>query len=124
MKFASRIKQLCEELPQLKFADLYNIRRIQTSYIPTNTKICIFTVQRLYTMLLGEIYEDALEKIAQEIKSDAEQYFTPRQDFTRHYLAEIRRRHSRLFLAGTDVAYGRKKREHSKGDEGIKKYNW
>jgi len=38
-----------------KMADLYNIQRIQTSYIPNNTDICISTIQRLYAMLSGEI---------------------------------------------------------------------
>ena len=38
-----------------KLSDIYNIQRIQTSYIPANTKICISTIQRLYAMLSGEI---------------------------------------------------------------------
>lgn len=35
--------------------DLYNIQRIQHSNIPDTTKICISTIQRLYSMLCGDI---------------------------------------------------------------------
>jgi type I restriction enzyme R subunit len=38
-----------------KLAELYNIQRIQTSHISTDTKICISTIQRLYAMLSSEI---------------------------------------------------------------------
>lgn len=38
-----------------KLKDIYNIRRIQMSNIPQDTKICISTIQRLYSMLQGEI---------------------------------------------------------------------
>lgn len=38
-----------------KLSELYNIQRIQTSNIPSDTKICISTIQRVYSMLRGEI---------------------------------------------------------------------
>ena len=38
-----------------KLSELYNIQRIQTSNIPSDTQICISTIQRLYSMLKGEI---------------------------------------------------------------------
>ena len=40
---------------QDKLASLYNISRIQTSNISEETQICISTIQRLYSMLSGEI---------------------------------------------------------------------
>ncbi len=40
---------------QDKLASLYNITRIQTSNISQETQICISTIQRLYSMLSGEI---------------------------------------------------------------------
>lgn len=40
---------------QEKLASLYNITRIQTSNISSETQICISTIQRLYSMLSGEI---------------------------------------------------------------------
>ncbi len=38
-----------------KLNELYNIQRITTSNIPQDTQICISTIQRLYSMLRGEI---------------------------------------------------------------------
>ena len=38
-----------------KLASLYNITRIKTSNISQETQICISTIQRLYSMLTGEI---------------------------------------------------------------------
>ncbi len=38
-----------------KLNELYNIQRITTSNIPQETQICISTIQRLYSMLRGEI---------------------------------------------------------------------
>lgn len=38
-----------------KLSELYDIRRITTSNIPQTTQICISTIQRLYSMLKGEI---------------------------------------------------------------------
>lgn len=38
-----------------KLSELYNIQRITTSNIPEDTQICISTIQRLYSMLKGEI---------------------------------------------------------------------
>ena len=38
-----------------KFADDYNISRIQSNFISGETNVCISTIQRLYSMLTGEI---------------------------------------------------------------------
>ncbi|MCQ2336901.1 MAG: DEAD/DEAH box helicase family protein [Paludibacteraceae bacterium] len=38
-----------------KFTDLYNIERIQKSYIQDSTNITITTIQRLYSMLCGDL---------------------------------------------------------------------
>lgn len=39
-----------------KLSEIYNIQRIQSSNIPQDTQICITTIQRLYSMLQGEIH--------------------------------------------------------------------
>lgn len=54
-----------------KLKDLYNIVRIQSSYIPQDTQICISTVQRLYMMLSNEI-----ENATDNIDNDEEAYKT------------------------------------------------
>lgn len=35
------------------FSELYNVRRLNSSYIPTDTKVCISTIQRMYSILRG-----------------------------------------------------------------------
>jgi type I restriction enzyme R subunit len=42
------------------FSELYNVRRLNSSYIPGDTKVCISTIQRMYSILRGEeMGEDA-----------------------------------------------------------------
>ncbi len=43
---------------QEKLRNLYNIVRIQTSDIPQDTVICISTIQRLFSMLSGDVAND------------------------------------------------------------------
>ena len=67
---------------QDKLASLYNITRIQASNISQETQICISTIQRLYSMLSGEIAnipddideEDAhlTTKVKREVQYNAE----------------------------------------------------
>ena len=54
-----------------KLKDLYNIVRIQSSYIPQDTQICISTVQRLYMMLSNDI-----DNATDDIDKDEESYKT------------------------------------------------
>lgn len=54
-----------------KLKDLYNIVRIQSSYIPQDTQICISTVQRLYLMLTNDI-----DNATDDIDKDEESYKT------------------------------------------------
>jgi type I restriction enzyme R subunit len=42
------------------FSELYNVRRLNSLYIPGDTKVCISTIQRMYSILRGgEMGEDA-----------------------------------------------------------------
>ncbi|MDR1083803.1 MAG: DEAD/DEAH box helicase family protein, partial [Deltaproteobacteria bacterium] len=42
------------------FSELYNVRRLNSSHIPGDTKVCISTIQRMYSILRGEkMGEDA-----------------------------------------------------------------
>jgi type I restriction enzyme R subunit len=44
----------------LLLSELYNVRRLNSSYIPSETKVCISTIQRMYSILRGEeMGEDA-----------------------------------------------------------------
>jgi len=44
------------------FSELYNVRRLNSSYIPADTKVCISTIQRMYSILRGEELDDSAEE--------------------------------------------------------------
>lgn len=45
-----------------RFPELYNVRRLNSSYIPNDTHVCISTIQRMYSILRGEEMDDSLEQ--------------------------------------------------------------
>ena len=45
-----------------KFTELYNVQRLSSSYIATDSQVCISTIQRLYAILKGEELDDKLEE--------------------------------------------------------------
>ncbi|WP_010244352.1 type I restriction endonuclease subunit R [Acetivibrio cellulolyticus] len=52
-----------------KFTELYNVQRLKSSYIATDSQVCISTIQRMYSILKGEeLEEDAEECNPGEIK--------------------------------------------------------
>ena len=44
------------------FAQLYGVRRLQSSYIPNDVQICISTIQRMYSILKGDELDEKLEE--------------------------------------------------------------
>ena len=44
------------------FPELYNLRRLNSSYIPGDTHVCISTIQRMYSILLGEELNESAEE--------------------------------------------------------------
>lgn len=46
------------------FPELYNIRRLNSSYIPEDTHVCISTIQRMYSILQGEDLDESLETVS------------------------------------------------------------
>jgi type I restriction enzyme R subunit len=52
-----------------KFTELYNVQRLKSSYIATDSQVCISTIQRLYSILKGtELDEKADEENPNERK--------------------------------------------------------
>jgi len=45
-----------------KFTELYNVQRLSSSYIASDSQVCISTIQRLYSILKGEELEDSAEQ--------------------------------------------------------------
>ena len=44
-----------------KFTELYNVQRLSSSYIASDSQVCISTIQRLYSILKGEELDESLE---------------------------------------------------------------
>ena len=44
------------------FAQLYGVRRLNSSYIPNDIQICISTIQRMYSILKGEEMDESAEE--------------------------------------------------------------
>ncbi len=45
-----------------KFTELYNVQRLTSSYIASDSQICISTIQRLYSILKGEELDESAEE--------------------------------------------------------------
>lgn len=44
-----------------KFTELYNVQRLSTSFISSDSQVCISTIQRLYSILKGEELDESAE---------------------------------------------------------------
>ncbi|MEQ6123573.1 DEAD/DEAH box helicase family protein [Pseudotenacibaculum sp. MALMAid0570] len=44
-----------------KFTELYNVQRLTSSYIASDSQVCISTIQRLYSILKGEELDESAE---------------------------------------------------------------
>ena len=45
-----------------KFTELYSVQRLKSSYIASDSQVCISTIQRLYSVLKGTELEESLEE--------------------------------------------------------------
>lgn len=45
-----------------KFTELYNVQRLKSSYVATDSQVCISTIQRLYSILKGVDLEESAEE--------------------------------------------------------------
>ena len=45
-----------------KFTELYSVQRLKSSFIPTDSQVCISTIQRLYAILKGTELEESAEE--------------------------------------------------------------
>ena len=45
-----------------KFTELYNVQRLSSSYIASDSQVCISTIQRLYSILKGEELDESAEE--------------------------------------------------------------
>src|SRR5438105_2497935 len=66
-----------------KFTELYNVQDLQHNHIDPVAKVCITTIQRLYSILSGESEFDPLEEERSQFDDDAELDNQPPKDV--HY---------------------------------------
>lgn len=45
-----------------KFTELYNVQRLKSSYVATDSQVCISTIQRMYSILRGEELDESAEE--------------------------------------------------------------
>lgn len=45
-----------------KFTELYNVQRLNSKYISSDSQVCISTIQRLYSILKGEELDESVEE--------------------------------------------------------------
>jgi len=45
-----------------KFTELYNVQRLSSSYIASDSQVCISTIQRLYSILQGKELDESAEQ--------------------------------------------------------------
>ena len=46
-----------------KFTELYNVRRLTSSFIAKDSQVCISTIQRMYSILKGQDLDEAAEEV-------------------------------------------------------------
>ena len=46
-----------------KFTELYNVQRLKSSFVASESQVCISTIQRMYSLLKGQELDDAAEEI-------------------------------------------------------------
>lgn len=46
-----------------KFTELYNVQRLKSRYVATDSQVCISTIQRLYAILKGEELDETAEEV-------------------------------------------------------------
>lgn len=57
-----------------KFTELYNVQRLKSSYIATDSQVCISTIQRLYSILKGNDLDEQAE-----VENPNERKFQPKE---------------------------------------------
>ena len=48
------------------FSEIYGVRRLNSSYIPSDVQVCISTIQRMYSILSGEETDESIDEISLE----------------------------------------------------------
>ena len=72
-----------------KFTELYNVQRLTSSYIASDSQVCISTIQRLYSILKEEELDDSAELDNPEENSWLKQQISKKQGIPVEYTPKI-----------------------------------
>jgi type I restriction enzyme R subunit len=67
-----------------KFTELYNVQRLRSSYVATDSQVCISTIQRLYSILQDKELEESAEE-----ENPAEKKWQPKEPMPVVYNAKL-----------------------------------
>jgi type I restriction enzyme R subunit len=67
-----------------KFTELYNVQRLRSSYVATDSQVCISTIQRLYSILQDKELEESAEE-----ENPAEKKWQPKDPMPVVYNAKL-----------------------------------
>lgn len=72
-----------------KFTELYNVQRLSSSYIASDSQVCISTIQRLYSILKGEELEESAEEENPNESTWMQQQLTKKQPVPVEYSSRV-----------------------------------
>ncbi len=72
-----------------KFTELYNVQRLSSSYIASDSQVCISTIQRLYSILKGEELEESAEEENPNESTWMQQQLTKKQAVPVEYSSKV-----------------------------------
>ncbi|MDQ6962753.1 MAG: DEAD/DEAH box helicase family protein, partial [Mariprofundaceae bacterium] len=72
-----------------KFTELYNVQRLTSSYIASDSQVCISTIQRLYSILKGEELDESAEQDNPEENAWLKQQLSKKKAIPVDYTANV-----------------------------------
>ncbi len=72
-----------------KFTELYNVQRLSSSYIASDSQVCISTIQRLYAILKGEELDESAEIENPESNTWLKQQANKKKDVPVEYTPKV-----------------------------------
>lgn len=72
-----------------KFTELYNVQRLTSSYIASDSQVCISTIQRMYAILKGEELDESAEQDNPNESSWLEQQANKKQAMPVEYTPKV-----------------------------------
>jgi len=72
-----------------KFTELYNVQRLTSNYIASDSQVCISTIQRMYAILKGEELDEDAEKENPNESSWMQEQINKKQPMSVEYSAKV-----------------------------------